>query len=84
VHNAQPRVRLSTSEAKTLAEQALSKISYDSDEARIIANYVVDAGGYEYSGLRKILELAEHRQLRQPRPPMSALRETSLSGVRFR
>ncbi|MDB5924474.1 MAG: hypothetical protein JWN13_3410, partial [Betaproteobacteria bacterium] len=37
----QNRVRLSASEAQTLAEQALRKIGYDAEEARIIADHVV-------------------------------------------
>jgi LDH2 family malate/lactate/ureidoglycolate dehydrogenase len=37
--------------------------------------------GYEYSGLPKILNVAEHRQLRQPRRPMRALRETPVSAL---
>jgi LDH2 family malate/lactate/ureidoglycolate dehydrogenase len=79
----QDRVRLSASEAQTLSEQALGRIGYDAEEARIIADHVVDAAlcGYEYSGLPKILNVAEHRQLRQPRRPMRALRETPLSAL---
>jgi LDH2 family malate/lactate/ureidoglycolate dehydrogenase len=79
----QDRVRLSASEAQTLAEQALGKIGYDAEEARMIAEHVVDAAlcGYEYSGLPKILNVAEHRQLRQPRRRMRALRETPLSAL---
>ena len=77
----QDRVRLSAGEAQTLAEQTLAKIGYDAEEARIIADHVVDAAlcGYEYSGLPKILNVAEHRQLRQPRRPLRALRETPVS-----
>ena len=77
----QDRVQLSATEAQTLAEQALGKIGYDAEEARIIADHVVDAAlcGYEYSGLPKILNVAEHRQVRQPRRPMRAVRETPMS-----
>jgi LDH2 family malate/lactate/ureidoglycolate dehydrogenase len=77
------RVRLSAAEAQTLAEYALKRIGYDADEARIIADHVIDAAlcGYEYSGLPKILNVAEHRQLRQPRRPMRALRETPVSAL---
>ena len=79
----QDRIRLSASEAQTLAEQALGRIGYDAEEARIIADHVVDAAlcGYEYSGLPKILNVAEHRQLRQPRRPLHALRETPVSAL---
>jgi LDH2 family malate/lactate/ureidoglycolate dehydrogenase len=79
----QDRVRLSAGEAQALAEQALGRIGYDAEEARIIADHVLDAAlcGYEYSGLPKILNVAEHRRLQQPRRPMRALRETSVSTL---
>ena len=79
----QDRVRLGVAEAQALAEQALGKIGYDAEEARIIADHVVDAAlcGYEYSGLPKILNVAEHRQVRQPRRPMRAVRETPMSAL---
>jgi LDH2 family malate/lactate/ureidoglycolate dehydrogenase len=66
-----------------LSEEVLRKIGYDAEEARIIADHVVDAAlcGYEYSGLPKILNVAEHRQLRQPRRPLRAIRETPLSTL---
>lgn len=75
------RVRLSVAEARQLAESALGKIGYDAEQARIIADHVMDAAlcGYEYSGLPKILNVAEHRRLREPRRPMRALRETAVS-----
>jgi LDH2 family malate/lactate/ureidoglycolate dehydrogenase len=77
----QDRVRLSVSEAQALAEQTLAKIGYDAEDARIIADHVIDAAlcGYEYSGLPKILNVAEHRQLRKPRRPMRPLHETTMS-----
>jgi LDH2 family malate/lactate/ureidoglycolate dehydrogenase len=79
----QDRVRLTATEAQALAESALGKIGYDTEEARIIADHVVDAAlcGYEYSGLPKILNVAEHRQLKQPRRPLRALRETPMSTL---
>ena len=77
------RVHLSADEALALAVQSLQKIGYDAEEARIIADHVVDAAlcGYEYSGLPKILNVAEHRQLKEPRRPMRAIRETSTSAL---
>jgi hypothetical protein len=51
------RLRLSVADARDLAEGALRGIGYHNDEARIIADHVIDAAmcGYEYSGLAKIL-----------------------------
>jgi LDH2 family malate/lactate/ureidoglycolate dehydrogenase len=77
------RVHLSAAEAQRLAEQALRNIGYDAEEARIIADHCMDAAlcGYEYSGLPKILNVAEHRQLKRPRRPLRALRETPISTL---
>src|SRR5688572_21010623 len=75
------RVHLTAAEGQALAEQALRNIGFDAEEARIIADHCMDAAlcGYEYSGLPKILNVAEHRQLKKPRRPMKALRETPSS-----
>ena len=77
------RIRLDTAEAQTLAEDTLRKTGYDAEEARIIADHVMDAAlcGYEYSGLPKILNVVEHRQLKEPRRRMRALNETPVSAL---
>ena len=75
------RVRLSVAEARELGEAALRGIAYADEEARIIADHVIDAAlcGYEYSGLAKILNIPESRHFRQPRRPMAVVRETGVS-----
>src|SRR5262249_20215612 len=75
------RVRLSLLEGRDLAEGALRGIGYRDDEARIIADHVIDAAlcGYEYSGLAKILNLADSEHARVPRRPIKVLRETEVS-----
>ena len=77
------RVRLTAAEAQTVSEEALRKIGYDAEEARIIAEHCLDAAlcGYEYSGLPKILNVAEHGRLKLPRRRMRAVRETPLSAM---
>ena len=77
------RIRLSVEEARALGEGALLGIGYDVDEARIVADHVVDAAlcGYEYSGLAKILNIPEHRRFGQPRRPMRILYETEVSAL---
>ena len=77
------RIRLSVDDARALGERALSGISYDAEEARIIADHVIDAAlcGYEYSGLAKILNIPEHRRFAQPRRPMKILHETAVSAL---
>ncbi len=75
------RIHLSVAEARELAEGALRGMGYDHDEARIITNHVIDAAlcGYEYSGLAKILNIAESEHFKLPRRPMKVLRETDVS-----
>src|SRR6266516_7480461 len=75
------RFRLSGADERALAEGALRGIGYRNDEARIIADHVLDAAmcGYEYSGLAKILNVLESEHLRLPRRSMKVLRETEVS-----
>jgi LDH2 family malate/lactate/ureidoglycolate dehydrogenase len=77
------RIRLSVAEARALGERALAGIGYDAEEARIIADHVIDAAlcGYEYSGLAKLLNIPEHPRFKQPRRKMTVLRETDVSMV---
>ena len=74
------RLRLSVADARDLAEGALRGIGYQNDEARIIADHVIDAAmcGYEYSGLAKILNVCESEHFRLPRRSMKVLRETEV------
>src|SRR5438876_37147 len=75
------RVHLSIAEARTLSERAMRGIGYDAEEARILADHVIDAAlcGYEYSGLPKLLNVADDPRFKAPRRPMRVLRETSVS-----
>jgi hypothetical protein len=77
------RLRLSVADARGLAEGALRGIGYHNDEARIIADHVIDAAicGYEYSGLPKILNVFESEHFRLPRRSMKVLRETEAQCV---
>jgi LDH2 family malate/lactate/ureidoglycolate dehydrogenase len=75
------RVRLSADEARTLSEAALRGSGYDAQDARILADHMLDAAlcGYEYSGLPKILNTVEHPKAKLPRTPMQPIRETDIS-----
>jgi LDH2 family malate/lactate/ureidoglycolate dehydrogenase len=77
----QGRVRLSVADARALAEGALRGIGYAGEEARIIADHVIDAAlcGYEYSGLAKVLNLPESTNFQRPRRPLKVLRESEVS-----
>ncbi|MFZ3236269.1 MAG: Ldh family oxidoreductase [Stellaceae bacterium] len=80
---ASDRVRLSVAEAREHSERALRGIGYDAEEARILADHMIDAAlcGYEYSGLAKILNIPEHRRFQRPRRPMTVVRETAVSAL---
>src|ERR1700719_2712486 len=75
------RINLSVADARELAESALRGVGFDDDEARIIADHVVDAAlcGYEYSGLAKILNIPDAANFKRPRRPIRVLRETDVS-----
>src|SRR5258708_14366148 len=75
------RLRLSVADARDLAEGALRGIGYRNDEARIIADHVIDAAmcGYEYSGLAKILNVFESEHFPLPPRSMKVLRATQVS-----
>jgi LDH2 family malate/lactate/ureidoglycolate dehydrogenase len=77
------RIHLGVDEARALGERALRGIGYDAEEARIIADHVIDAAlcGYEYSGLAKILNIPEHPRFARPRRPMTVLHETEVSAL---
>src|SRR5215471_9337823 len=77
------RTRLSVDEARAHSERAMRGIGYDQEEARIVVDHAIDAAlcGYEYSGLAKLLNIPEHRRFKQPRRPISVLRETGLSTL---
>jgi LDH2 family malate/lactate/ureidoglycolate dehydrogenase len=78
---AEGRVRLGVEEATDLGTQACVRIGYAPEDARVIANHVVDAAlcGYEYSGLAKILNIIDSRKFANPRTPITTLRETGVS-----
>jgi LDH2 family malate/lactate/ureidoglycolate dehydrogenase len=80
---ASDRIHVGVAEARALGEGALRGIGYDAEEARIIADHVIDAAlcGYEYSGLAKILNIPEHRRFRLPRRPMRIVHETPVSAL---
>jgi len=77
------RVRLSVAAARALGEAALAGIGYAGDEARIIADHVIDAAlcGYEYSGLAKLLNIPEHPRFKLPRRKPAVLHETAISTL---
>ena len=75
------RLRLSVADARALSERAMRGVGYDAEEARILADHVIDAAlcGYEYSGLPKLLNVAEDPRHKAGRHPMRVVKETTVS-----
>src|SRR5438876_1452470 len=75
------RVHLTVADARALGERAMRGIGYEPEEARILADHVIDAAlcGYEYSGLPKLLNVADHPRFKKPRRPMRVIKETTVS-----
>ena len=75
------RVHLSVADARALSERAMRGVGYDHEDARILADHVIDAAlcGYEYSGLPKLLNVAEHPRFKAPRSPLRVVKETGVS-----
>lgn len=76
-------VRLSVDDAQTLGEGALVKLGYTHDEAVTITAHPVDAAmwGYEFAGLPRILVIADRPELKNPRLPVSIVKETPVSAL---
>jgi LDH2 family malate/lactate/ureidoglycolate dehydrogenase len=75
------RRHLSVEEARNLALAALAGIGYQPQECEVLAEHMLDAAlcGYEYSGLPKILNLADYLAKRQALGPISVTYETPVS-----
>ena len=75
------RIHLSVAEARALGEGAMRGIGYDAEDARILTDHVIDAAlcGYEYSGLPKLLNVADHPRFKDPRHPLRVIKATGVS-----
>ena len=80
---ASARIRLGVEEAQGLALGALRGAGYDEAQARILADHMLDAAlcGYEYSGLPKILQIADSPKRLQPVTPMREIHATPVSAL---
>ncbi len=76
------RVTLTVEQARELSQRALRGIGYTDDQAQVLAEHMLDAAlcGYEYSGLPKILNVAEQLRVRPASTPMRILHETPVSA----
>jgi LDH2 family malate/lactate/ureidoglycolate dehydrogenase len=77
------RIHLTVDEARALGEAAMRGAGFDNEDARILADHVLDAAlcGYEYSGLPKLLNVVDYLNFRQPRHPVNVVRETGATAL---
>jgi len=80
---ANDRIHLMVDEARALGEAAMRGAGFDDEDAHILTDHVLDAAlcGYEYSGLPKLLNVVDHPNFRQPRHPVSVVRETGATAL---
>lgn len=76
-------IALSETHALAFGASALQRIGFSAEEAGIIAANLVDAElcGYPALGLARILTIAEHARMREPRKPVSVVHETPVSAL---
>jgi LDH2 family malate/lactate/ureidoglycolate dehydrogenase len=77
------RIHLAVADAQDLSERAMRGIGFNAEEACILADHVLDAAlcGYEYSGLPKLLNIADSPDFKKPRQPLRVVKETSVSAL---
>ena len=80
---ANDRIHLTVDAARALGEAATRGAGFDDEDARIVTDHVLDAAlcGYEYSGLPKLLNVVDYPTFRQPRHPVSVVRETPATAL---
>ncbi len=77
------RIHLTVDEARALGEAAMRGAGFDNEDARILADHVLEAAlcGYEYSGLPKLLNVVDDPNFRQPRHTVNVVRETGATAL---
>jgi LDH2 family malate/lactate/ureidoglycolate dehydrogenase len=76
-------VRMSVDEATQLGLDALQRLGYPADEARIIIDQLVDNAlcGYKFAGLPRILAIAGDWKTGKARSPVRIIHETPVSAT---
>lgn len=76
-------MRLGVEEARTLGIAALRTLRYSDEEARIIADHLIDNAlcGYRFAGLPRILAIAESDRTGKTRAPIRIAHETAASAM---
>ena len=76
-------VRLDVADAARLGEQALYRIGFPAEEARIITDQLIDNSlcGYRFAGLPRILAIARDAKTGVARTPVRVVHETPNSAL---
>jgi len=76
-------LRLSAEEATVLGQRALEAVGYSGEDARITIDQLVDnsLSGYRFAGLPRVLAIATDVKTKQPRKPVTIVRETPVSAL---
>jgi LDH2 family malate/lactate/ureidoglycolate dehydrogenase len=76
-------IRMTAGEAHALGEESLRRLGYPQDEAAIITDQLIDNAlcGYRFASLPRILAIAGDEKTRQPRRPVTVIRETPVSAL---
>ena len=76
-------LRVSAAEAIELGQRALEAVGYSGEDARITIDQLVDNSlcGYRFAGLPRVLAIATDVKTKQPRKPVSIVRETPVSAL---
>ncbi len=76
-------VRMTPAAASELAIGALQRIGYSADDAKVIADQLVDNAlcGYRFASLPRILAIAGNNKTRNERRPIKVVHETPLSAL---
>lgn len=76
-------MRLSAAEAAQLGEDALKRVGYAAEDARIVVDQLVDNAlcGYKFAGLPRILAIAGDDKTGKARTPVRIIHETPVSAL---
>lgn len=76
-------VRMTPAEAHALGMQALRRIGYSDEDAKIIVDQLIDNAlcGYRFTSLPRILAIASDPKTRRARQPVKIVHETPLSAL---
>jgi LDH2 family malate/lactate/ureidoglycolate dehydrogenase len=76
-------LRITPEEATVLGQRALEAVGYSGEDARITIDQLVDNSlcGYRFAGLPRVLAIATDVKTKQPRKPVSIVRETPVSAL---